>query len=230
MRYRSDFSIGLTARLFVAVVKLLFCTVRLRFHEEQTGTSPYLPTISEHFLYCVWHDSTVIPAFAARHRATSALTSRHSDGTFVAKVLTGVGIRPIRGSTNRLTPSAFRELISATEEGHLVITPDGPRGPARTMSLGIVYLASRTGRSIVPTAYACTTCWRFRGSWTTLILPCPFSAVTLLAGTPIHVPPNQTRDELQHHMQAVQIEMDRLHQTLQEAKNRLTGQAKFGTL
>ncbi|HZL88804.1 MAG TPA: hypothetical protein VFB96_10560, partial [Pirellulaceae bacterium] len=46
--------------------------------------------------------------------------------------------------------------VSFIQAGHVVITPDSPRGPARRMSAGIVQLASRSGRAIVPTAYLAT--------------------------------------------------------------------------
>jgi lysophospholipid acyltransferase (LPLAT)-like uncharacterized protein len=163
----------------------------------------------------VWHDSAVMPAFAGQHPSTSALTSRHSDGSFVARVLKSVGIRPIRGSTNRLSPAGFRTLVRAAAAGHVVITPDGPRGPARQMSVGIVYLASRTGRAIVPTAYHATSCWKFAGSWTTLVVPRPFAHVTLVAGRPIRVPPDLARSELQSYILQVQHEMDHVNSTVE---------------
>jgi len=49
------------------------------------------------------------------------------------------------------------------------------------MSAGIVQLASRSGRAIVPTAYLATNNWRFAGNWTTLIVPWPFNRVILAA-------------------------------------------------
>ena len=140
--------------------------------------------------------------------------SIHADGSFVAEVLRRIGIRPIRGSTNRFSPSAFRELMGAMGAGHLVVTPDGPRGPARQMSAGIVSLASRTGRAIVPTAYHCDRCWRIAGSWTVLVIPRPFSRVLLVAGSPIHVPPRLTKESLAEYAARVQGEMDRLHDHL----------------
>lgn len=221
MKIRSELGLTVLAGVFVSIARLLFRTLTLAYREEVAGTNPYDPATSERFLYCVWHDSAVIPAFSGPHRSTAALTSRHSDGSFVARVLRRVGIRPIRGSTNRLSPSAFRELMCALGAGHVVITPDGPRGPARRMSVGIVYLASRTGRAIIPTAYHCASCWRFAGSWTTLVIPCPFSRVLLVAGSPIRVPPDLTRDQLDEYAERVQGEMDRLHRTAEELEGTL---------
>lgn len=210
MKSRSKLEMTLLAATFVGLMSVLFRTLRLRFREDCRGTNPYRPT-SESFFYCVWHDSVVMPTFAGRHKSTSALTSRNTDGSFVARVMELVGIRPIRGSTNRMGPAALRELIQAAGTGHIVITPDGPRGPARQMSAGIVFLASRTGRAIVPTAYHAERCWRFDGSWTTLVIPKPFTRVWLFAGSPIHVPPDLDRPQLDEYVELVQREMDRLN-------------------
>lgn len=212
MKIRSPLWTKLSAVVFAGVIWLLFRMLRLKIREETPNTNPYTMLPSERYLYCVWHDSMVIPAFGGKHRSTAALTSRHSDGSFVAQVLRCVGVSTIRGSTNRMGAGAMRRLIRTTENKHLVMTPDGPRGPRRQMSMGIVFLASHTGRAVVPTAYCCSRCWRFKGSWTDLVIPKPFASVFLLAGDPIKIPPALERDELQAYVAQVQAAMDRLNE------------------
>ena len=88
------------------------------------------------------------------------------------------------------------------------------------MSHGIVYLASRTGRAVVPTASACSSYWRITGSWSDLIIPKPFAKVVLLAGEPIYVPADLSTEELQEHVAQVQEAMDLLDE---QAKLELDG-------
>lgn len=189
---------------------LLFRTLKLEFRLEHPGTNPYESSDGQRFFYCVWHDSMVVPTFAGKQRNSAALISRHTDGSVVAQVLRAVGMKAIRGSTNRITPGAIRELLHAAENHHIVITPDGPRGPNRKMSVGIVHLASRTGRAVIPTAYSCSRCWRIKGSWSDLIIPKPFSKVFLLAAKPVEVPAGLRSDGLEEYLAFVQSEMDRL--------------------
>ena len=212
MKIRSPLLTKLAAAAFTGVVWLLFRMLKLDFREETPGTNPYTMLPAERYLYCVWHDSIVTPVFAGRHRSTAALTSQHADGSFVAHVLRCVGVSTVRGSTNRMGAGAMRKLMRAAEDKHLVITPDGPRGPRRQVSMGIAYLASRTGRAVVPTAYSCVRCWKIKGSWTDLVIPKPFTRVFLLAGEPIKVPRDLGHDQLPQSVSRIQAEMDRLNE------------------
>ncbi len=219
-KIRSPILVKLAATGFSVGMWALFRTLRLDFREETSDTNPYSRSTRSCFFYCVWHDSMIVPTFGGRHRRTAALTSEHTDGSFVAQVLRLNRISSIRGSTNRIRRGTIRTLIRTAEDKHIVITPDGPRGPSRKMSVGIVYLASRTGRAIVPTAYSCTRCWRIRGSWTDLLIPKPFSKVFLLGGDPIQVPADLDSTQLKGYVALVQAAMDRLNV---EAKSLATG-------
>ncbi len=117
----------------------------------------------------------------------------------------------VRGSTKHGGASAVRQMMTTAKDKHIVITPDGPRGPRRKMQSGIVFLASHTGRAIVPTAYACIRSWRIKGSWTDLMMPKPLTKIFLMAGEPVEVPPDLSREEVARYSALVQDEMDRLN-------------------
>ncbi len=210
LKIRSPLLTKLAIAAFTRLVQLLFCTLRREFREKTPGTNPYVPSGPQRFLYCVWHDSMIVPIFAGRHVYSSALVSRHHDGSYIAGVLRMVGMSSVRGSTKHGGPSAVRKMMTTAKDRHVVITPDGPRGPRRKMQSGIVFLASRTGRAIVPTAYACTRSWKIKGSWTDLMMPKPFTKIFLLAGEPIKVPSDLSREEVARYTALVQDEMDRL--------------------
>lgn len=191
-------------------MRVLFWTLRKEYRASSPLSNPYVESGPERFFYSVWHDSMVIPAFGGKQIYSAALTSRHQDGTFVTAVLRSVGMPTVRGSTSRGGAEAIRLICSSFQDHHIVITPDGPRGPRREMSLGIIFLASRTGRGIIPTAYSCSRCWSIKGGWTDLIIPKPFAKVYFLAGDPIHVPDELSKQELQPYSDLVQAQMDEL--------------------
>ncbi len=188
---------------------LLFQTLRKNVRTA-AGLSPYNVSGTQRFLFSVWHDSAVIAAFGGRHAQTVALTSCHRDGSFVSSVVGCKGVGIVRGSTGRTGGRAARRLVEVANTHDIVITPDGPRGPCRKMSRGIVYLASKTGNPIIPTAFACSNAWQIPGSWTTQFIPKPFSQVALLAGDPISVPSVLSASGIEPFREQVQLAMDAL--------------------
>ena len=208
MRIESPFLVRMAGMTCARGFRLLFRTIR---KDVRTfSVSPYNASGSQRYLYSVWHDSAVIAAFGGRHSHTVALTSRHRDGAFVASIVRAIGVGTVRGSSGRSGQTAARQLLRVAKTHDIVITPDGPRGPRRTMSRGIVYLASRTGNPIVPTAFACSHAWEIPGSWTTQIVPKPLSRVMLFAGEPIIVPADLNDGEIEIYRVQLQLAMDAL--------------------
>lgn len=217
MRFRSPLLLSCAGQVSAGVLSVLFRTLRKKLCVP-VGVNPYDACGSRRYLFSVWHDSTIMAAFGGRHARTVALTSCHRDGSFVASVLDQIGVGTVRGSTGRSGHNAARQLLRIADTHDIVITPDGPRGPQRTVSRGVVFLAARSGNPIVPTAFASSNCWTIRGSWTTQIIPKPFSKVVLLAGQPIVVPANVEPDAIETYRAQVQRAMD----SLQDRADRLT--------
>jgi lysophospholipid acyltransferase (LPLAT)-like uncharacterized protein len=200
----------LLAAAVVAVCRILFCTLRIRYITGAPNTNPYDKHCTEGFIYCVWHDAIAYPMFAGRHRRTVALVSKNLDGSHLARGLRMLHIGLVRGSSSRNGAGAIREILRLPRDTNLVLTPDGPRGPRRKTKAGMVFIAAHSGRSIVPTAFAAARSWKIRGSWTTLSIPKPFTKVIALSGAPVPVPADATEAELAQIEVQVQSEMDRL--------------------
>lgn len=199
------------ARLTVIAAHMLFATTRRQLSFANPKLSPYQPIFDTTCIYSVWHDSMLMPLFLGRQPATKALVGRHRDGAFVANSLAALGITCVRGSSSNGGARAVRELLEQTQNCHIVVTPDGPRGPRRSMKVGVAYLASRTGKLVVPTAFACSHAWSWGVGWTDLVVPKPGSIVVALAGEGIFIPPDANRNELNDYSSQIQIEMDRLN-------------------
>lgn len=194
----------------VLLIRLIFKTLRIEYVRDSLKRVPFADTGSERYLYSVWHDSVIPPIFGAKEHPSVALISQHRDADTIEAMLKAVGMGAIRGSTSRGGASAVKKLIDLSQGKHIVITPDGPRGPQHTMKPGIVFLASHSGRSVIPTAFKATSCWRFQGSWTSIWIPKPFSRVYFLVGDPIAVPEHLSREELHYYTELVQKKMEEL--------------------
>ena len=145
-------------------------------------------------IFCFWHED--LPYLCWSHRGHNArvLVSRHGDGEFVARMLSVLGFQLVRGSTTRGGTTALRQM-AREKNNDLGVTPDGPRGPRRTVQLGVIQLAMLTGLPIVPISLAFQHCKRLR-SWDRMALPRPFSRAVGIFHEPLFVA-RSSREELQ---------------------------------
>ena len=210
MKIRSPFANWLVARLGTYLIRMLFWTIRVEHHCAVESATPYRkPTDGQRYCFCLWHDAIVACVYSLKTYKLGGLISRHQDGTYLAHAARLAGITPVRGSASRGGAQATRQLIDQPDL-HVCITPDGPRGPRRVMKDGIVYLASRTGRPVVPNTVIGTNCWSIPGGWSDMLIPKPFSRLLLIAGTPIDIPAEISRAEISKVTKQIQLEMDRL--------------------
>jgi lysophospholipid acyltransferase (LPLAT)-like uncharacterized protein len=194
----------------VVACRVLFRTLRIRYCPEVPNTNPYDADCAQGYIYCVWHDAIAYPMFAGRHTRTVALVSGNFDGSHLAYGLKLLNIGLVRGSSSKNGAPAVRELLQLPLNTHIVMTPDGPRGPRRTTKPGVVYIAAKSGRSIVPTAFIAKRAWEIPGRWTTLSIPKPFTTVYALSAAPIPIDEAASSEELASLEEHLQNEMNRL--------------------
>ncbi len=208
MKIRNHKLIRVLARILAWGLRLWFRPVRLHLVGEVPGMDPYGDAGERRYLYCLWHDAIVGVIFSRPHTRMAGLVSLHADGAWVADVMEVFGIRPIRGSSSRRGAAAVREMCTAARDWHIAITVDGPRGPRHRVKDGILYIASQTGRPIVPTAFVASREFRPRGRWTDMCIPWPWAHTWLVACAPLHVPPGLRPDQLAPYRDQLQQAMD----------------------
>ena len=215
MRIRSRFLTKFVGWLAALVFRALSRSLRFRALREADGTDPSTPT-RQGYIYALWHDSILVPLAkkSLSCAQVAALVSRHQDGAYLAEFMRYCRIRSVRGSSARGGDQALRELMRVGDDWNIVITPDGPRGPQHEIKSGPIYLASRTGRPIIPSVSHCDNAWYVRGSWTGLVVPKPFSCCWYLTGAPLSIPADLSREQIEVHRLRVQAEMVRLEQKL----------------
>ncbi|MGQ0636289.1 MAG: lysophospholipid acyltransferase family protein [Planctomycetaceae bacterium] len=211
MRIRSQTLTKLAGFAAALVFRALSQTLRFRGYIEAPQTDPSVFT-ARSFIYTLWHDEILIPLArqALARPQVAALVSRHQDGAYLAEFMRHLGIHAVRGSTARGGEQAMRELLHQDDAYHIFVTPDGPRGPEHLAKEGLVFLASRTGRPIIPIVSHFENAWHIPGKWTGLWVPKPFGRCWYLLGTPLSIPPRLSRDEILRHRHRVQAETERL--------------------
>ena len=188
MKIRNKKLLRFAGWLLIGVANCLFRSLRFEYRMIGPITAPAKAIPKEkRYVFAVWHENLMLPTIFFGHPDLAALVSKHADGQLVGSVIASTGIQLVHGSTNRGGIEAVRKIMHGGTWRHLVVTPDGPRGPARRVKPGLLYLAGRTGLPIVPLASASCPVWVLK-SWDRFRIPKPFARVEIAYGEPILVP------------------------------------------
>jgi lysophospholipid acyltransferase (LPLAT)-like uncharacterized protein len=85
---------------------------------------------------------------------------------------------------------------------------DGPQGPAYVAKKGMIVLSKLTDTPFIPTVWSATRTLTLHNSWDKMILPLPWSRVYVAGGDPIHIPPDTTKEELEHYRKLVEDQLN----------------------
>ena len=188
--------IALTAKMWVG-------TLRVRYRPVGPFVDPTKRKLPRYYIFAFWHEYLLLPAFHFSTPEIAVMISQHRDGEVIAEACRHIRLRTVRGSSTRCGVQAARQMMELGAKGHLVVTPDGPRGPRRRVQAGLVYLASKTGLPIIPVGVGFDRPWRMN-SWDRFVLPRPWSLGTCVSGEPICVPPDVDRERLESYRLSVE--------------------------
>jgi lysophospholipid acyltransferase (LPLAT)-like uncharacterized protein len=213
MKLRSPWLIGLVGLLGAMLIRVWMSTVRLRIAYAGKDVVHPADARKVRYIYAFWHESILAPTVF--RLKISVLISQHADGELIAQACRHLGFGVVRGSSTRGGVSALLGMLSVSKQRHLMVTPDGPKGPRRQLALGIIFLASATGLPIVPVGVGFSKAWRL-GSWDRFAVPWPFSTTVCVAGPPIHIPAHLDRNGLQRYRRLVEEEFARATQAAEQ--------------
>jgi len=165
------------ARVGVWLVRLLGMTWRFRVTEDDSVRR--LRAAGQPIIFALWHGQLLPLLYHHRGEGVVVLISEHSDGEIIARIATAFGFGTVRGSTSRGAARALLELARVLESGRdLAVTPDGPRGPAKSYAPGVLVVAQRTGAPVIGAVATTTSAWRLK-SWDRFLIPKPFARVNV---------------------------------------------------
>ena len=191
---------GWRARWLIALgFRLLQIWARTLRYEIDDRMGVVGKPVKENYIGALWHNRLLIFPFVLRrffpNRCGAALISASRDGDLLADAIKRFGFDVVRGSSSRLGASAILQLTDVLASGRdVVITPDGPRGPAYELGPGTIFLAQKSGAPVVPVNMEYSSCWRLE-SWDRFILPRPFAKIRVIIGQSHQVRLTNTPDE-----------------------------------
>ena len=201
---RHPWTLALGARTLGAYLRLSLASTPWTLHGRE-ALGAYL--LGDPAIFAFWHERLpMMPALwtlavrarrgardGAKRGRMVVLVSRHQDGRLIGAIMGQFGVDLIHGSTahkgvQRGGAASVRALLASLRDGaQVVVTPDGPRGPARRAARGVVQLAALADVPIIPCAAQSSRRWRLN-TWDGMMLPLPFGRGVLVCRAPIRVP------------------------------------------
>jgi lysophospholipid acyltransferase (LPLAT)-like uncharacterized protein len=173
---------------------------------------------------CFWHGRLMMLPYAWRSTSPfHMLISAHPDGQLIARIVEGLGIQTLAGSSRRGGSEGFRTMVRLIKGGATVgITPDGPRGPRMRASEGAVALARLSGAPLLPVAFGARR-RRVLKSWDRFVVALPFSDGVFVWGAPIEVARDADADALER----ARLKLEESLNFVTDEADRRTGQARI---
>ena len=122
---------------------------------------------------CLWH---------SRYRPAWFMKTLHV-------LIKCIGVKHIElGSTGHGGRDAADKVVEYLKAGYSThINPDGPRGPVHKVKKGVLHMAQKSGKPIIPLRIETPTCWTIKNTWDQKRIPLPFSKIRVIYGKPIFV-------------------------------------------
>ena len=137
-------------------------------------------------IVATWH-SHLLPTFmdlAGNHYY--GLAGMHKDADLISKIGNRMGWKLLRGSSSDQGKEVYKEMVNIlADNGNVVVlTPDGPKGPAKIPKPGIIRAAQKTNAVILPAMGQSKRRWGFT-NWDTFYVGKPFSRIEFIYGEPL---------------------------------------------
>jgi lysophospholipid acyltransferase (LPLAT)-like uncharacterized protein len=145
-------------------------------------------------IFIFWHRHILFVIHQFKNTGARPLISLSSDGELVTAVAEEFGMKPIRGSSSKGGARAFLQMVRSVqkENAKVLITADGPKGPARQIKAGTLQLASKTRAYVIPISWSGTRVKILEKSWDRFMIPLPFGRIHFAYGQPLQI--NVTRN------------------------------------
>ena len=175
-------------RFAVLLLNLLSKTWRFRIIE---GTFPDKPAI-----IVFWH-GLMLPGWKLfEGKSPKAIVSLSKDGEILSNLLQKWGFEVIRGSSSKNGKEVLKLIINNALEHYVLITPDGPQGPANKMKAGAIVACQRSGTKLFLCGISINSKKIFNKSWDKFQLPYPFSKIYIRFSEAIEIEKNTEKKEI----------------------------------
>jgi lysophospholipid acyltransferase (LPLAT)-like uncharacterized protein len=204
----------LLKKLAKAIIQSIMFSSRIRISGQENVAALQKENLP--LIYIFWHRHILFVIHKFKNSGARPLISLSSDGELVAAVAEEFGMNPIRGSSSKGGARAFLLMAHCVqnEKAAVLITADGPKGPARKVKEGAVQLAVKTGAYIIPISWSGSRVKVLKKSWDHFMLPLPFGRIHFAFGQPLRLAADTTAADQAQAGDMLAAKLNRLEESL----------------
>lgn len=181
--YQKQFFNKILTRVFVSLVIIVAKTWRFNILTPKLYEQiQYLSENNEKFVFVFWHQKMLAAwYFVAKifPKQVSALISKSNDGEILTKIISSWNVNVVRGSSSDGGKNALETLLTLSDTYHIMLTPDGPRGPIFQSKPGALLVSAKKQKKIILVGLNAKSKIIFSKSWDKFHFPLPFSSIEI---------------------------------------------------
>lgn len=161
-------------------------------------------------IYAIYHGRMAGLLHLPGRERTSILISNSRDGEMVARAMLSQGFLVSRGSPTHGALQAAKSMLKLLSTGkNVVVTVDGPRGPAMEMKPAVIRLAQKSGCPIIPVLMDAKHV-KIMGSWDHFMFPHFFTHMRCFYGEPMTVPRSSSDEAIEQYRVELDLRMQEM--------------------
>ena len=202
------FSFSQKILAFIGYLYILFVGYTSKIQIKNSELPEKLWKENKPFILAFWHGQLMMIGHVWKSKAVlNMLASSHSDGRFGAYIGNYFNLKNIEVKSKNKSPSLRTVFKILKDRNYIGITPDGPRGPNRKVSEGIIKIAVHSQVPIIPLGFASNKNLKLK-SWDSFLITYPFSKCRFVWGKPIIIPSSTKDADLDKYKNFLEIKIN----------------------
>ena len=182
---------------YVGYIYILFVCITSKIKIKNDQLTKKMLIDKKPFILAFWHSQLMMVGYVWKSKNTlNMLASSHSDGRFGSYIARHFNLKNISIMAKNKSPSLRKVFKILNEKNYIGITPDGPRGPNKKVSEGIIKIAMHSQVPIIPLGFASNKNFKLN-SWDSFLITYPFSKCNFVWGDPITIPSSTKENEIE---------------------------------
>ncbi|MFL2520055.1 MAG: lysophospholipid acyltransferase family protein [Alphaproteobacteria bacterium] len=182
---------------YVGYIYILFVCITSKIKIKNDQLTKKMLIDKKPFILAFWHSQLMMVGYVWKSKNTlNMLASSHSDGRFGSYIARHFNLKNISIMAKNKSPSLRKVFKILNEKNYIGITPDGPRGPNKKVSEGIIKIAMHSQVPIIPLGFASNKNFKLN-SWDSFLITYPFSKCNFVWGEPITIPSSTKENEIE---------------------------------